>query len=275
MALVLRIAVTAAAIAVSSAACGHAHEAPTTDRALLGEDATDANDIASQASSLTAAFTLAQTAAPLADVNAVVAAAAQARESFLPAGCIAIASDTGSHSVTYTLDRCFGPWGLARVSGKVTAVYALSTVGGASVLKVDASSDAIRFDRASASYRATATITATDLVREMTWSGEITGTTARGRALHRTAYFNAKWSVGQSCVRLDGSADGDVTGRGFTTTVSGYVRCKGECPRAGGDVSILEKSTGRTIDVQFTGSDVAIVRDDGATYDVTLPCTPN
>ncbi len=274
---VLCALVAATAIAGVSSACGgHAHDPlATSDAALLGEDGTDANDIESQASSLTAAFTLAQTATPLANVDAVVAAAAEAGASFVPAGCLTVASDPTSHTATYTLDRCFGPWGLARVSGIVTATYALSTVGGASVLHIDASSDSIRFDKATATYHATATVTARDLDREMAWSGEITGTTARGRALHRIAHWDAKWSVGQSCVRLDGSADGDVTGRGLTTTVSGYVRCKGECPRAGGDVTIREKSTGRSIDIAFTGGDRAVVSDNGKTYDVSLACTPD
>jgi hypothetical protein len=270
----------AAAIALAVSVCSacassSSDRASTSDAALLGEDATDSSDVETQASSLTAAFTLAATADPLHDVDTVVAAAGEARSYFAPAGCLSVATDATSHVVTYALAACFGPWGLARVTGTITATYSLTTAtDGSSVLAIDVTGDALHLNRATVSYHATATVTANGLARAMTWSGDLSGTTARGRALQRSANWNATWTVGESCVRLDGSADGEVGSRGFSTTVTDYVRCKGECPQAGGDVAIVEKPSGNAIDIKFGGTNVALVTDGAKTYDVTLACTP-
>jgi hypothetical protein len=263
-------------LAVALAACGgHAQESQTNAAALLGEDGADASEIETHSSSLTAAFALGPTAAPMRDVDTIVAAAGQATEYFAPAGCLNVTSDTASHTVTYALDECAGPWGLARVSGTVVATYAMTTASnGGMVLTIAASSEALRFDRATASWHATASVTASGLAREMAWDGTLSGTTARGRAFTRTAEWDAKWSVGDSCVSLAGTAEGDVGARAIATTVRGYVRCRHECPLAGGDITVVDTSNGRSIDVSFTGTDVALVHANGTTYDVALACNP-
>jgi len=249
--------------------CGaHAEDAPAT----LGQDGADASEIETRTSSLTAAFTLAPMANPARDIASVVAAAAQAPAYFTP-GCMTASGD-GANRLTFVLDGCTGPWGLARVSGTVVATYDVATAAdGTTTLSVDVSSDALHLDRATARYHATASVIANGLAREMKWTGDLDGTTARGRALARTATWDAKWNVGESCMTLGGSTSGEVGARGFSTTVSGYVRCKHECPRAG-DVTVVERATGRTIEIEYTGANEIVVRDGTTTYDVTLACVP-
>ena len=61
------------------------------------------------------------------------------------------------------------------------------------------------------------------------------------------------WIFGQQCVKVNGTSDGDVTGRQIHTDVIGYSRCKGECPGEGSEIKITDVAKMKSIDIKFNG----------------------
>lgn len=252
----VRLGALVIALAPALAACAahHSESVATDDSALLAQDGSDASDVESQTTSLTAAFTLGASASSEVTADGMVGAADRATSYFLPSGCLTVTKDATNRKVTYALDGCTGPWGLLRVSGSVVATYT-QTASGATQVEVDGAG--LRYNRATADYHATAVLTASGLSRTMTWQGALTGVTARGRAFKRTASWTMLWSVGASCVELDGNAEGTVLGRPIDTTVQHYVRCRGECPEADGKITVTDTSTKRSVEIDFDGTNEA------------------
>src|SRR5262249_47223393 len=152
---------------------------------------------------------------------------------FAPLGCVSFVKDPANLSVTFTLTNCSGIWGLARVSGVLVATYAtITTPAGAPALQVDVDGHDLKLRAAKVSYHARAIVTGTGLARAMDWDGTLNGTTARGRPFDRSAKWTVEWTIGQSCIKLNGSAVGELGGRVIQTSVSNYQRCRGECPQA-------------------------------------------
>lgn len=231
----------------------------TDDSVSLAQDGTDVNDIESQSSALTAAFTLGtgDFSHPVASVKA----ASNVAGFFTPQSCIVADTDLTALSVKYTLSGCTGPWGLVKVSGVVTVVYA----SGADGLALDVTGSSLEFDTSRpshgrASLHATATATSNGGAREMKWNATLDGTTARGNAFSRTADWDVEWQVGESCIALDGAAQGEVKGRALNTHISNYRRCQGECPAAGGMITI-SNDAGQEVSLTFDGSATATFTD--------------
>ncbi|HEX7667646.1 MAG TPA: hypothetical protein VF407_24125, partial [Polyangiaceae bacterium] len=226
----------------------------TDDSVSLAVDGTDVNDVESQSSALTAAFTLGtgDFTHPVASVKA----ASNVAGFFTPQSCIVADADLDALTVKYTLSGCTGPWGLVKVSGVVTVVYSASTDG--SGLALDVTGTALEFDTSRAKHgkanlHATATATSNGGAREMKWNASLDGTTARGNAFTRDADWDVTWQVGESCIALDGTAQGQVNNRGLKTDVTSYQRCQGECPAAGGVITI-SNDAGQQISLTFDGS---------------------
>lgn len=245
---------------------GCAPGARTVDEAdtVLAEDGADTHDIEAQASSLTAVFTLAPHALEEADGGSgtsppptpdeVLAAADRTRAFFAPVGCLTVAASPEKKEVTYVFSGCSGPWGLLRMHGTVIARYTRAPNG----ITVEVTTDDLRANRATVDYHATATITGDAAGnRAMTWKAELSGTTARGRAFERTADWSARWKVGNTCIAVDGTAEGNVTGRPVRTTVEGLSRCRGECPQRGGVVTVTNTATNKTLRIEFEGGNRA------------------
>jgi hypothetical protein len=69
------------------------------------------------------------------------------------------------------------------------------------------------------------------------------------------------WSVGESCISLNGTADGDVNNRSLKTTVQDYQRCLGLCPASGGQITIQNDSDGEQIKLVYNGGNDATFTD--------------
>jgi hypothetical protein len=251
---------------------------------LLAQDGSDANEVVAQSSSLTASFTLpASPIGPLPTSDQVVAAATNTHTYFIPSGCLTVTPDSTNHKVTYAFNACTGPWGLVTISGAVVATYTsiAATATSAAALQIDVGGDTpgtpatLQLNRATATYQATGLVTAGPrpaVDRKMTWTGTIEGTTKRGRPFSHVAHRNAEWTIGTACVTHDGDAEGKVGDREVDVTVTGYTRCRGECPSSG-DVSIVEKPSGATVDLKFDGGDLATFTGvDGKSYEIVLAC---
>jgi hypothetical protein len=244
---------------------------PTT--ASLAEDGSDANEIESHASALTASTTLATMAfdEPL---RAATVSAASTKNFFFPAGCATSEVDRADPStVIHTFDGCTGPWGLVRVSGKITVTYSATTLDGAPALMLEVTGDDVRIRKSTADFHAKAVLGGSGANRTMTYSAELSGTTARGHTTARTVDWTAKWRVGEQCLTLDGTTKGSIADRSIRTTIRDFQRCKSECPAAGGRITIENENTRASVALEFDGSATAKVRSsDGTTASIALAC---
>lgn len=262
-------ALTISACAVTTAISGCAgHSTASDDSVALAEDGTDANDVESQSSALTASFTLA--CGDFSDPAASVSASSGVGSFFTPQSCITATQDVANSTVTYTLGAngipCAGPWGLAGITGTVVVAYSKATAANGNGIQLDVTGNDLQYNsrrpsHASANLTATATLTIPDAsspaTREMTWTGSLTGTTARGLAFSRKSNWDTVWSVGESCVSLNGSADGTVDGRELKTDVTNYQRCLATCPASGGEIKIDSSPDGEEVKLDYNGGNDA------------------
>jgi len=258
--------------ACAATACAPHHTPAAADEtAALAEDGTDASEVESQSSSLTASFVLGAGSTTDAGQAATTATAARA---FFTAGCLRTRVDAAQKTAVHDLTDCGGPWGLVHVTGTVTLIYeSVTTPDGRPALRVDVSGTGLKLNRSIADYNATAVIAADGLAREMHWTGHIAGTTARGRAYTRDADWTVRWTAGEPCIALDGTATGTVMNRTIQTTVSDYRRCKNDCPAAGGRIVVQNTRTSAEVSIDYDGGDSATFTEaNGRTVHIALAC---
>lgn len=253
-------------------------ESPSADTSTLAttslaEDGTDANDLESHASALTASSTLAMSSFDT-PARAILAAVSTTKNFFLPAGCVTSALDANDHAtVIHTFDACTGPWGLTRFSGTLTVHHEATTQDGVAALKLDVTGSQITFRKGTADFHATAIVSADGASRHMVYDAQLSGTTSRGRALSRTVTWDETWQLGEQCITLNGETDGSVNSRDIKTTVTNYQRCRGECPAAGGTIELTSTKPPETVKIETTGGSTVTVTNNGqAPVDVTLAC---
>jgi hypothetical protein len=205
-------------------------------------------------------------------VQGVVGAALGAE--LIPAGCVT--ETTGTGTVTYVYAGCTGPWGLVHLNGTVTVTYSST---GPDDLTLKFSSTNFEINGATlTSWNAEADITANGNNRTMVWTASLAGTTKSGRDFSRTNDKTITWNVGgaTTCIGINGTSQGTVTGHDLKTTVVSYQRCAGACPQAGSEITIQNEDNGKEVDVKYDGGDVATVTlTEGATHesiDLILAC---
>lgn len=174
---------------------------------------------------------------------------------FLPRGCLAVVHDSAAKTVTYTFNGCSGPNGIFRLQGEVKATY--TTAPGALTLQMTAT--ALRINRAQVDWAAKAEFRAEGAKRTMHWTGQLAGSTARGRTFGRSSERTVRWSLAEPCLSLEGSSQGDIDGRNLQTTIAGFRRCRASCPDAGGTIAIKNLTTGRSVMITFDGTTMASV----------------
>ncbi len=243
-----------AACGLVGSACGGHPEVVADESAALAEDGTDASEVESYASALSATFTL-----PSTDLTSgmLVTAASKTQGFFAPAGCLVTTVDTPTATVTHEFKNCAGPWGLLRVNGSVRVTYLSTIVDGQNALKLEVTGTGLTLNRATLDYHATAIVFAKGLARRMKYASQLEGKTAHGRTASRTTDWTVAWSVGEACLAVDGSAEGNITGRPLKTTVKGYRRCRGGCPEKGGEIDVLNEKTGNSISIHYNGGSSA------------------
>jgi hypothetical protein len=137
-------------------------------------------------------------------------------------------------------------------------------------VQIDVAGGGLHLNRATADYHATATIASSGLARSMTWSGHLTGVTARGRAFERDASWTVAWKIGDSCVSIDGQAHGTVLKRSIDTTVASFVRCRGQCPDSG-QITVTDSATKESVTMTFDGSNQATLTSSASKSSVEVP----
>ena len=193
-----------------------------------------------------------------------------AKAIYFPRTCLQVVADSATRTATYTFDRCMGPNGLRGVTGEVKARYESSSGG----LHLELTATDLAVNRATMDWAATADITTSDARRTMTWKAQLSGTTARGRAFERTSEHTITWALGEACFGLEGSSEGTVNGRQIRTEVTGFRRCRRECPDAGGKIVVTNVTKNVRYELHYDGTNRAtLIGPNGGEHSVPLLCS--
>lgn len=225
-----------------------------------GETAADSAEAASVTSALTATVTAPVSATDVTGASAARSAAG-ATQHFQPAGCATAV--VNQNVVTYTLKGCSGPYGLAQVSGTVTATF----TGGVGT-KVDLAGQGVSANRSTLTLAASATITGPEGMRTAQVSSTTSATGPNGRTVNHSGAYTASWDG--MCLGLAGSFTTASAGQSFATSFTSYKRCQGGCPS--GSISIM-RSGGASVTVTYSGGTTAEVSTGaGRSGTLTLAC---
>lgn len=233
-------------VAVSMVACGRGVEADS------AEDADESAVVTSAESALTAELSdeAAQPASTTAE-GLAMSSAARVPTRFKPAGC-AVATQMGA-TVTYVLTNCTGPYGLVKVSGTLTAVYSRAMGGGVNVV---ITGTGLKANNATIDVNSTVVATHVNNVKKAQVTINGSGTGPRGNAITRSGAYTVTFDTTTECITLDGTWQTGSARLAASTVVSGYKRCKGECPGAGGTITHTS-ARNQVVTVTYDGSAVA------------------
>ncbi|MDI1443397.1 hypothetical protein [Polyangium sp. 6x1] len=181
---------------------------------------------------------------------AALKAAATAGLVFRPTDCVT--TSRKDNTVKYLLSGCLGPFKTAKLDGTLDVVYSV----GASGLHALASARDLHASRAILDIDSEGffSLDADGVTRrlEVETSGE--GQGPRGHRIERAGAYTVTWNATEKCATFEGDFETRVGTRAFHTAVSGFARCSGECPAAGGEIVHEKTDLGIHIRITFDGS---------------------
>lgn len=192
-----------------------------------------------------------------------------ARGIYLPQGCLTTTADAPNKTVTYDFQGCAGPYGLLGIRGKVVARYDTPEPNH---LVFDLTATDLKVNRATVDWNAHADIVARGAQRTMTWKATLSGTTARGKAIERQNQKTVSWTVGEQCVALSGTSEGNLTGKRVKIEIPSYKRCRGSCPEAGSEIKVTNVDSGKTVSVRYGAADAVYTNANGKEITFTPAC---
>lgn len=217
------------------------------DESAEANDATESTQVTSYEASLALAATA--EAEPGASSEDIASAAAQnAGSVFIPSSCVSAAAEGAT--VTYELDECTGPLGFATTTGTVVAVYERQ----GDQLSVDVDGDNLAINDSTVNLDTTSVYSKSGDRVSLQVTTNSDGTTGRGRNFMRSGTYTASWVPGEGCLTLEGTWDTTVGAAEWSTAVTDYTACEGECPKAGGEL-VWEGKRGASLTLSFDGSD--------------------
>jgi hypothetical protein len=202
--------------------------------------------------------------------QAAARAAATPSAVLRPSTCITKTADGAS--VHAELASCTGIFGRRILNGGLDARFE-ACEGGAQTAEIHDSGDLTANGRP-LSYQAKAVLATVEGGRDVTYTAQWSGTTARGRFVTGNAEL-AVWVADPSgCIRVTGDANGRVDDIAFQKTISGFALCPDQCPTDGRlDVTVQGKRGERTMTITFDGTDRAkVIGFSGRHFDVPLVC---
>ena len=150
---------------------------------------------------------------------------------FQPAGCVQTTIDVTGNKATYVFNACTGPLGLALLDGTVDVTWSDEP----GQLTLDYEAHGFKINRSTIdAWQASAVITGSAGARHMTWHGQLSGTTGRGRSFTRTNDKSIDWTVGQPCITVSGQSDGTIVGVELKTTIDSFQPLRGRGARRAG-----------------------------------------
>jgi len=188
-----------------------------------------------------------------------------AKALYFPRNCLTVTSDEAAKKVTYGFANCFGPNGIAKITGQIVATYEAS----AGKLVLNLVGTDLHVNKSVIDWSATAEITADGLARSMRWKGSLSGVTGRGKEFSRTNEKLITWRFGERCFGLEGVSEGNVRGRYLRTEISDFRRCQGSCPEAGGRITISNEAKLK-VEILFDGTNKATYTSPKGSTTITL-----
>jgi hypothetical protein len=191
-----------------------------------------------------------------------------------PAGCVTEAKDpTNPAVVDVTFTDCTGPFGLVHLDGELIVTL---SAGAGGALNAQIAGDDLTANGHAIDFDATARITVSGATRTVDWQGNWTATDDKGDTLAHTSNLTIVVDTSTSCVTENGTAVTTVAKRVVDTTITGFEVCRDADGTAGcptGKVEHVGKTSGKTVTVDFNGSDeAAVTGPEGYTFDVPLVC---
>lgn len=190
------------------------------------------------------------------DETAMAAAASTAAASVLtPSTCVQ--SVVAGATVTYTLQGCAGPYGLADITGVVNLAFTASLLGSAAVSLTAAPLQVNGIELAVNVTGSMSTNDAGQRSYELLSTGG--GTLDRGAVVTRSGEFLLR--IDGDCVRLDGVWATTIGESAWGTTITGLERCDDACPTSGvvvwggSELDVGAEPDGRAVTITFDGSD--------------------
>lgn len=238
------------------------------DDAADAQDADDSVSATTMESALTAELSdQSSLSASATGAELATAAATRVGSHLTPEGCVTM--EVHGSTVTYTMNHCSGPYGLVDVSGTLTAVYSRANSGAAHVV---ITGSGIKVNQWTIDVDATVDASQTASVKRTVVACNSRGTGPRGMMVAREGDYAVTYDPTTECITLDGAWTTKAGLRTASTGASGYARCKGHCPAAGGTITHTRVG-GTVITLSYDGSTTAAWRTSkGRSGTVNLTC---
>lgn len=176
-------------------------------------------------------------------------AATNAGRYLVPSSCVS--AQASGATVTYTLNRCSGPYGLLDLTGRVTASFSIQT----DAVQASLTSTGLRINNATVEFQTTALYSTSGGTRRLSLNSTSTGAGARGSQFRRVGEYTASWDG--SCLDLDGVWSTSAFARTWSTTVADFRHCTGRCPEPGGTVTLSGDILGAPYTLTYDGDATA------------------
>ncbi len=138
-----------------------------------------------------------------------------------------VTATVASASTTYHYSNCDG------ITGDVNVAWSMTSP----TFHADVSASSLVVGTVSlTSWNATADVTASGAQRTMVWQSSAAGNVVvRGvaRSFSRDVDATVSWTVGASCVDVEGQASGAIDAFHLATRTTSFVACDDACPNAG------------------------------------------
>ena len=188
--------------------------------------------------------------------------------------CRSRAKDPNDPSkVIITLTHCTGRFGNRDVSGTMIVQF---TLGAGGVLHADFHSENLTANGKPASHTATADITVNGTERTIVWQGAWERINDKDLVVTHTSDLTIVVDTAARCRTRNGTAVTNVGSREIQTTITDLQVCRAAdgtpgCPT--GEVVHVNQAKGRTVTVQFDGSNQAqVTTPKGLTFDKAMTC---
>ncbi len=190
-----------------------------------------------------------------------------------PAGCATKTRD--GNVVTVHLDGCTGPFGRVAIDGALVATFSKTS---SDTLRVEVrTGEGTTTNGNPLSYQAYAEVRFEGTQRFLTYHGNSSGTTVRGRPFRRETDLSVASDFATHCAEIDGTSKGSVGRYDIDLTIENLKGCRDGCPTSGLARARVDGPLVRdtSVEVTFDGSEEAHVKIDARRtreFDITLDC---
>lgn len=140
---------------------------------------------------------------------------------FKPAGCIVTTVDKAAHRATHVFTNCTAPSGRV-LNGTVISTWTFET---GKITVTHDTEPGFTVNKATVDRKVVVTYSKNGSVFTRNRQVTLTGQTAGGKDINRTASWTMTYDAAAKCVTRQGSATTTIGSREHTTSIDGYKRC--------------------------------------------------